>query len=121
MTDNTNTAPTEKKNDVTGYAISVTPITIDTLEDRRGKPYMKARVTAIMSDGRQVERTLMARGRALEAINDNIAVGKTSRLRVIFSKTDQGAPFLTALCMARHQPGDAAPVANDQAAAEAAA
>lgn len=119
---NNNSAPTEQKTDISGYAIVVTPISIQTLDDRRGKQYMKARVTATMSDGRLVERTLMARGKALEAVSPNLEVGKASRLRVIFSKTDQGAPFLTALCMARHQPGDApATAANDEAATEQAA
>lgn len=114
------TATAAPKADVTGYAISMTPSSIEILNDRRDKPYMKARVSATMTDGRVVERTLMARGRALDAVKDNLEEGKTSRVRVIFSKTDQGAPFFTALCMARHQPGDT-PAANDQAAPNVAA
>ena len=100
----TNENAAEKTKENTGYPILITPISIQTLQDRRGKTYIKARVSAIMKNGCAKERTLMARGKALEAINENIAVGKASRVRVIFSTTDQGAPFLTALCMARHQP-----------------
>ena len=68
------------------YNIAFTPAVVDERTDTNGKPYLYARGTMTIG-GKTVERTAMARGKAMAAVQDQLAVGEEIRL---FGKFESG-------------------------------
>jgi len=102
MTDQTN-APASNDNSGKGYNLTLTPIgAIDTTpaaNDTR-KIRFRAKVTL---QGKEKERTVIAQGKAADAVADMIKDGVPVSLRVLFSRAPsqedgkQGGEYLTVL------------------------
>jgi len=83
------------------YNVNMTVDSIETPTSSTGKEYIRAKVTAELR-GKQRPRTLVAMGKAAEAIRDALVVGETAKIRVIFSKFvndagEEGGEYLTAV------------------------
>jgi hypothetical protein len=102
MTDQTNTASND--NAGKGYNLSITPKdgTIDTTPTASGTKKIKFRGTVKLR-GQDRERTVVAMGKAAEAIEGKIVAGEAVSLRVLFDNAPsseegkKGAEFLTVL------------------------
>lgn len=88
---------------VKAYTITLTPKgEIDTTPNSAGTPKMRFRAT-YTAQGQQKERTVLAQGKAVEAVKDMIKVGEPVALRVIFDNAPandegkKGGEYLTVL------------------------
>ena len=64
--------------------------------DKRGNRYLAARVTTII-DGESIERTMMARGAALDAIAQVMVPGRAVKISVNEDRIPKGGLFYTGL------------------------
>ncbi len=102
MTDQNQNA--QNDNGGKGYNLSITPKdgTIDTTPTAAGTKKIKFRGTLTLR-GKERERTVVAQGKAAEAIEGKIVAGEAISLRVLFDNAPsseegkKGAEFLTVL------------------------
>lgn len=100
MTEQTN-APTND-NGVKGYNIDVTVMSeIDTTPNAKGTAKLKFR-GSFVRNGKTFERTVIAQGKAADAVAASLVQGETTKLRIIFDHVQledgkQGGEFLTVL------------------------
>jgi len=79
------------------YTVAVTPLRIDFRTDKRGTRYMAARVMAKVKGSEDIERTMMARGNPLAAVEGALKVGQATNVRVLFDRIPKGGEFFTAI------------------------
>lgn len=72
------------------------PMTMAIRTDKRGNRYLAARVSTIIA-GESVERTLMARGSAIDSIANVLKLGKAVKIAVNEDQIPQGGLFYTGL------------------------
>lgn len=89
------------------YNLTMTATEISTKTDSAGKNFIKAKV-GLTIRGRETTRTLIAQGKAMEAIKDTLVVGSEVKIRCLFSNADnddgsKGGEYLTAIGLPREQ------------------
>ena len=100
MSNQTNTAANSNTGG-RGYNLKVTPSAVEVKTDSRGKEFIKATV-GLTIRGRDATRTLVAQGKAMDAIKDVLVVGSEASVRCLFQNYvnddgEKGGEFLAAI------------------------
>ena len=83
------------------YNLKMTVNTVETPTDTAGKTFLRANVTAMIG-GKPANRTLMAQGKAVEAIQAVMVAGQDTAVRCLFDNVEnedgsKGGQFLVAV------------------------
>ena len=101
MSTNQNTAAANSNNAGRAYNLKVTPSAVEVKTDSRGKEFIRASV-ALKIRGRDATRTLIAQGKAMDAIQNVLVVGEEASIRCLFSnymndEGEKGGEYLSAV------------------------
>ena len=90
-----------------GHTITLTPITPIEATADAGKPQLTFRANVRAKGGRTFERTVVARGRAHDALVGVLRTGQQIRVRGFYDRKPandeggKGEEFITAICLPR--------------------
>ena len=100
MSNQTNTAANSNTGG-RGYNLKVTPSAVEVKTDSRGKEFIRASV-ALKIRGRDATRTLIAQGKAMDAVQAVLVEGQEASIRCLFQNYlnddgEKGGEYLTAI------------------------
>ena len=83
------------------YNLKVTPTAVEVKTDSRGKEFIRASV-ALKIRGRDATRTLIAQGKAMDAVQNVLVVGEEASVRCLFTTVTnddggKGGEYLSAI------------------------
>ena len=83
------------------YNMTLNVVSVETPTNAKGDEYIRAKVTGNIR-GEQRTRTLIAQGKAADAVRDILVVGEDAKVRVLFEKVvndagEEGGEFLVAV------------------------
>ena len=98
---NTETTAAASNGSTKAYNLDVNVQSVTTSTTTTGTPMLRAKV-GLKLRGRDVTRTLIAQGKAFEAVKDAIVEGANTKVRALFARVQnedgsEGGEFLTAV------------------------
>lgn len=83
------------------YNLTMTVDSVETPTDTNGKEFLRSKVT-LQLRGKQRKRTLIAQGKAADAVRDVLVAGQEAKIRCLFDNVvndagEEGGEFLVAV------------------------